>query len=334
MKDLPLVNGIAVKIPKSSLKRLSEEVLISRIENDNIIQPTGKKSSTPTVPQQTLQTVPWGISKIQGDMTYSLTTANTVKVGILDSGIELSHPDLINNIKGSFNTLKRNGSANDEYGHGTHVAGIIAASNNSIGVVGVAPQVDLFPIKILDNQGVGFSSDLIEGIDWAIKNGIQVLNMSFSVADSQTLHDAIIKANQAGIVQVASSGNSSSNSVEYPATYPEVISVSAIDENNQLSWFSSTGKVDICAPGSEVYSTYPGSYYATLSGTSMAAAHVTGVVALLFSLPLKSDLNGDGICTPDEIRQRLENTAIDLGSDGKDNIYGAGLVNAYDAVTK
>lgn len=334
IKDLPLVNGVVVTVPKNSGKELKDDKLISRIENDYIIEAAVKKSPEP-IPVQPIQTIPWGISKIEADKTLSLTTADAVKVGILDSGIDISHPDLINNIKGGFNTIKHSASFNDDNGHGTHVAGIIAATNNSIGVIGVAPQVDLYAIKVLDSNGNGYTSDLIEGINWSIINKIQVVNMSLSiVSDSQALHDAIIKANQAGIVQVAAAGNSSTSPVGYPAAYPEVISVSSTNENNELSTFSSTGKVDIAAPGSNIYSTFKGSTYLTLSGTSMSTPHISGTAALLLSIPSKVDFNGDGKITPEEVKQRMQLTATDLGAIGMDSQFGAGLVNAYSAITK
>lgn len=335
IKELPLVEGIAVQVSKNSLEGLIKDSQISRVEEDSRINISTKKTANqPSISQQPSQTIPWGISKIQADKTFDLAAANKIKVGVIDSGIELNHPDLVDNIKGGFNTIKHGDSYNDDYGHGTHVAGIIAANNNTIGVVGVAPQVELYAIKILDSNGNGYLSDLIEGIDWSIKKKLQVINMSFSLVDSQTLHDAIIKAYQAGIVEIAAAGNSYSNPVGYPAAYPEVISVSSTDENDQLSIFSSTGKVDIAAPGSNIYSTYKGSFYATESGTSMSAPHITGAVAVLLSVPNKVDINRDGIISSEEVKQRLQLTATDLGSVGMDSQFGAGLVNVYEAVTR
>jgi len=132
---------------------------------------------------------------------------------------------------------------------------------------------------------------------------------------------------------VAAAGNSS-GAVIYPAAYSEVIAVSATDKNNNLASWSSRGpQVDLATPGVDIYSTYLKGTYKTLSGTSMAAPHVTGTVVLLLSVSGKCDLDGNGICSPVEIQQRLEATATDLGVVGKDSLFGAGLVNAFAAVT-
>ncbi len=188
-------------------------------------------------------------------------------------------------------------------------------------------------MQLLNSQGSGYLSDVIEGLEWSMRNGIQVVNMSFGMStDSQSLHDAVSLVNQSGIVQIASAGNNYGSSVSYPAAYPEVISVSATDSNNQIAPFSNKGKVDLSAPGVSINSTYKGSTYQSMSGTSMAAPHVAGVTALLLSIPSKCDLNFDGVISPAEVQQRLENTAIDLGVAGKDEIYGSGLVDAYSAI--
>jgi len=332
IKKLDLVNGAVVYLTNKQKNALSIEGEIARIEDDVIISVSGKGSDVPTNTQPAQQ-VPWGILQIKADSVWLVTTADRVKVAVIDSGIDLSHPDLIDNIKGGYNTINPKKSANDDYGHGTHVAGIIAAENNSIGVVGVGPQIDLYAVKVLNSQGSGYVSDVIEGLDWSMKNGMQIINMSFGMpTDSQSLHDAISLVNQSGIVQIASAGNSYGGSVSYPAAYPEVISVSATDSSNQIAPFSSKGKVDLSAPGVSIFSTYKGSTYQTMNGTSMAAPHVTGVAALLLSVPSKCDLNYDGLVSPAEIKQRLENTAVDLGVSGKDGIFGAGLVNAYSAI--
>jgi subtilisin family serine protease len=163
---------------------------------------------------------------------------------------------------------------------------------------------------------------------------MQVVNMSLGTSqDVQSFHEAIVNAYNAGVVIVAAAGNTS-GTVSYPAAYPEVIAVSATDQNNQIASFSSRGpEVDLATPGVDIYSTYKGQSYATLSGTSMAAPHVTDAAALTIDTK-KCDLNLDGICTPAEVQQKLEQTAIDLGDVGKDNLYGSGLVNVYNALTK
>ena len=151
-------------------------------------------------------------------------------------------------------------------------------------------------------------------------------------ADVQSFHDAVIRANQKGIVQVAAAGNSG-GSVIYPAAYPEVIAVSATDQSDNLaSWSSRGSQIDLAAPGVNIYSTYKGQTYKTLSGTSMASPHVAGVAALVLSVTAKCDYDLNGSCSPAEVQKRLEGTAEDLGIGGRDNLYGAGLVDAENAV--
>lgn len=265
-------------------------------------------------------------------MVPYITTNSGIKVSIIDSGIDIIHPDLIASIKGGYNAISQESSYIDDYGHGTHVAGIIAATNNSIGVVGVSPNVSLYSVKVLDSTGSGYISDVIEGINWSITNGINIINLSLESADSESLHDAIIKAYESNIVIVAAAENNSSSSISYPSAYNEVISVSAIDSNNKIATFSSTGKVDVCAPGVNINSTYKDSTYVTMSGSSMAAPHVTGTVALILPRSTKSDLDGYGRISLDEVKKNLQSTCTDLGTPGMDSIYGAGLINAYSSV--
>jgi len=278
------------------------------------------------------QTLPWGIDRIDAELVWpGGNNANTMKVGIIDTGISSSHPDLQANIKGGINTIRPFKGWNDDNGHGSHVAGIIGALNNTSGVVGAAPQVDLYAIKVLNSAGSGYISDIIEGLDWAIANKMQIVNMSLGCnCPSVALSDAVKKVNQAGIVQVAAAGNSGS-AVIYPAAYPEVIAVSATDSSNNIASFSSRGpEVDIAAPGVSILSTYKGKNYATLSGTSMASPHVAGAVALLLNNPVDAsyDADNDGKWDPSEVLSKLQSTAMDLGVTGIDDLYGAGLLNA------
>jgi subtilisin family serine protease len=163
---------------------------------------------------------------------------------------------------------------------------------------------------------------------------MNVVNMSLGASsDIQSFHDAVIRAHDAGIVLVAAAGNDSGAAVSYPGAYPEVIAVSATDNTNTIAYFSSVGpEVDLAAPGVGIFSSYKGQTYATLSGTSMASPHVAGVAALLLSQPVKCDTDLSGTCSPSEVQSRLESTATDLGTAGKDSQYGSGLVNAWAAL--
>lgn len=216
------------------------------------------------------------------------------------------------------------------------MAGIIGAIDNTIGVIGVGPQIDLYAVKVLDRNGSGYLSDVIEGLDWAIQNKMQVVNMSLGTASNVlSFREAVQRVYQAGIVQVAAAGNSG-GAVSYPAAYPEVIAVSATDQNDVIASWSSRGpEVDLAAPGVNIYSTYKGQTYKTLSGTSMAAPHVTGTAALVLTTPVGIfDLDADAIWDPIEVENKLEATAEDLGTPGPDYLYGAGLVDAEKAVTQ
>ena len=262
-------------------------------------------------------------------------TGKGVKVALLDSGIDVSHNDL--EVAGGICTLPVEDCAvgtpySDDLGHGTHVAGIIAAKNNGIGTIGIAPDVELYSIKIIDKKNSGKTTDIIAGIEWAIKNNIEILNMSITTdKDDPALKLMIEKAYQSGMILVASAGNEEFgdliDSVQFPAKYANVIAVSAITQNKTRVFQSSIGpEVELAAPGNKIRSTYPvlldndgiRDGYKELSGTSMAAPHVVGVIALLKErLPEISNT---------KMRAILANTAEDLGVKGRDKEFGYGLV--------
>jgi subtilisin family serine protease len=338
LKNLDLVRAKAVWVPsRAAAARLAAHPAVLRVDDDVVVEALERggalaKAAGATQPAQIL---PWGIDRIDAELVWpGGNTADPVKVGIIDTGISNKHPDLLANVKGGVNTINPLKSWNDDNGHGSHVAGIVAALNNSVGVVGAGPATDLYAIKVLNASGSGYLSDVIEGIQWAIANHIQVINMSLGTAsDVGSLHDAVKAAKNAGIVVVAAAGNSG-GPVNYPAAYEEVIAVSAIDQNNMLASWSSRGpEVDLAAPGVSIYSTYKGTGYATLSGTSMAAPHVAGSAALVLNTPVGAyDANSNGQWDPDEVQKKLQDRAVDLGDAGFDNLYGWGLVNAFNAV--
>lgn len=326
IKPLPLVNGMSVYLPPQAKKALEGRPEIQRIDDDIIIEAIGKPAPAP----QPSQVTPWGIARVGAPSAWSITTGSDVKVAVVDTGIDLDHRDLTGNIKGQVNTINPLKTGNDDNGHGTHVAGTIAAINNSIGVIGVGPNIFLYAVKVLGKNGSGWLSDVIEGLGWCVDNGMQVVNMSLgSSSDSQSLHDAVNAVNAAGIIQAAAAGNDG-GAVIYPAAYPVVIAVSAIDNTDTAASWSSRGpEVDLAAPGAGILSTYNNGYYKTLSGTSMATPHVSGAAALALTTGVGVyDLDGDGIWDPDEVQNKLEATADDLGAVGKDDFYGAGVVRA------
>jgi subtilisin family serine protease len=335
LKHLDLIGARAVWLPsRAAAASLARHPAVLRVDDDVIVEALGRVLVQRTS-SQPAQVLPWGIDKIDAELVWpSGNTADPIKVGIIDTGISTKHPDLVANVKGGVNTINPFKSWNDDNGHGSHVAGIVAALNNTIGVVGGSPAADLYAIKVLNAAGSGYLSDVIEGIQWAVANGMKVINMSLGTAsDVQSLHDAVIAAKQAGVLAVAAAGNSG-GAVSYPAAYPEVIAVSATDQNNVIASWSSRGpEVDLAAPGVAISSTYKGTGYATLSGTSMAAPHVTAAAALVLNTPVGAyDLNGNGVWDPDEVQQKLQDRAVDAGDPGVDPLYGWGVVNAFSAV--
>lgn len=336
IKNLDLIGAKAVYLPSRAEATLARQPGVLRIDDDVVVEALirGGIAAKPARTQAP-EVLPWGINRIDAEKVWGITTGDPIKVAIVDTGIDVKHPDLKDNLKGGVSTVGYTRSYNDDNGHGTHVAGIAAAIDNTIGVIGVGPKIDLYAVKVLDRRGSGYLSDVIEGLDWAIANGMQVVNMSLGTAsDVQSFRDAVARVNAAGITQVAAAGNTG-GAVIYPAAYPEVIAVSATDNTDTIASWSSRGpEIDLAAPGVNIYSTYKGSTYKTLSGTSMAAPHVTGVAALVLTQTVECDVNFNGTCSPAEVKLRLEATAEDLGTVGQDDLYGSGLVDAEKAVMK
>ncbi|HEY5518304.1 MAG TPA: S8 family serine peptidase, partial [Cellulomonas sp.] len=277
---------------------------------------------------------------------WKTTTGSTgIRVAILDTGADLSNPDLAGlHVAGTYNTVATlpDNAANPAYhtttvtdgaGHGTHVLGTIAAqTNNGIGVAGIAPGVSVLVVKVLGNDGSGSSTWVNDGIEWAISHGANIISMSLGAVQSPSscaaYYPSTDDAYAAGVAVVAAAGNAGTTSYSLPASCPHVLSVASVNGSNVHSSFSqSNSEVDVAAPGESIYSTYPaalGHTYLQLSGTSMATPHVAGVAALVES--------ARGAMTPDELTSVLEGTATDLGPAGRDDAYGYGLVRADAAV--
>lgn len=321
LKELPLVNALVARIPIDGkvIEELGLHPDIRVIEDDFEVH-TVKLPAGPI--RQEKQVVPWGVKRIGAPEAWRVASGEKVKVAVLDTGLDAGHPDLAANVRGTQNIKFPGWRAGDGNGHGTHVAGIIAALNNSVGVVGVAPRAEIYGVKIFNRQGNGYISDIIAGLDWALKNKMQVVNMSFGTSrPSQALEEAVRKCVQAGMVMVAAAGNEGrDDSVLYPARYPGVIAVSAIDKKDNLASFSSRGpEVTVVAPGVDILSTYPGGKYRTMSGTSMACPHVAGVAALV--------LSRNGHISSRQVAQVISGTATRLpGLTPAEQ--GAGLINA------
>ena len=242
-----------------------------------------------------------------------------MKVAVVDTGIDFRHPDLAPNYKGGWNAIVSTATPLDDQGHGTHVSGTIAAVKDLKGVVGVAPSVDLYGVKVLDKNGSGQYSWVVAGIEWAVMNGMDVINMSLGGGSgTEALRQIMIKSKEMGVAVVCAAGNDS-GPVNYPAKYPEAIAVSASDSSDKIAYFSSRGpEIVVIAPGVNVYSTRKGGGYTTMSGTSMACPHTAGLAALAV---------GAGVHGSDAVRAALKAAATPLP--GLTPVQqGAGLVNA------
>lgn len=271
----------------------------------------------------------WGLRKIRAPLAWNRARGGGARIAVLDSGVATGHPDLRKKISGRYNTDTRTQAVGDQYGHGTHVAGIAAAStDNRIGVAGTCPGCRLLAVK-LDGDGLITTTDLVRGINWAIGRRADVINLSLGGGGfSRPEADAVAKAWRRGVVIVAAAGNERTNRRTYPAAYRQVIAVAATTRSDARARYSNYGSwVDVAAPGGTsgtggIYSTLPSGRYGYLSGTSMAAPFVSGVAGLLASQDLPNT----------RIRRKIQSTAADLGPRGKDPYYGHGRVDAAAAV--
>ncbi|MDD2421224.1 MAG: S8 family peptidase [Heliobacteriaceae bacterium] len=296
--------------------------------------PAGQTTLYPVTIHRIMQRVPgqvsdYGVRLINAPAIWKKTKGEGIKVAIIDSGIDQRHPDLQANIKGGYNFITKTIQFNDENGHGTHVAGIIAGVDNGIGIVGVAPQAAIYALKVLDENGEGLEKHVIEAIEWSITNKMDVLNLSFgSNKPNPKLRQALEKAYTAGILSVAAAGNDATSTkadtIDYPGRWSDVvITVAAVDRQGKRAAFSSQGS-DLClaAPGVNILSTYPKNRYVRMSGTSMAAPHISGAIALIQAYALKK---GGEKYSPAKVRSVLFRHALDLGKPGKDVDYGYGF---------
>ncbi|CAM3114913.1 S8 family peptidase [Paenibacillus sediminis] len=255
------------------------------------------------------QSIPWGVKQIRAPQTWSTSTGYQVKIGVIDTGVDFNHPDLRNSLARGINLINRTMLPYDDNGHGTHISGTIAAANSTQGMIGIAPRATIYPVKAFDYNGSAFVSDIILGIEWCVRNQVNIINMSFGMKTrSRALLDVVKKAYHAGIVIVASSGNDRKKySIDYPARYPQTISVGATDKYRRIASFSNRGPfVDIYAPGDKIISCWNHSKYNEMSGTSMATSHVSGAIALLLA-------QRPGL-TPAEIKNLLLRSASSLKS--------------------
>lgn len=340
-----IIPAIAASIPEAALKGVAHNPHVLSIEPDDAVYAVDTELNNS-----------WGVKRIGAGDVHASTTPNTgagIKIGIIDSGINYTHPDLDGVYAGGYDFVQNDNDPMDVYGHGTHVAGTACAEDNSFGVVGVAPNCALYALRVLNDDGVGSWSKIIAAMDWAVANDLQVVNLSLGSAKNpgMAVKMAFDNAEAAGLVIAAAAGNSGNatgrgNSIIYPAKFTSVIAVGATDSADKRASFSSTGsELELVAPGVSVLSTWSDStsasnpqpicvdsvcYYKYGSGTSMASPHVAGVAALVLASGIV-DINGNGRVN-DEVRQKMNTTAEDLWMPGRDAQYGYGLVNASAAV--
>ena len=322
----PFINVIAASVPESAIQGLSHNPNITYVEPDAEAHIMGHATSLNTEYQNS-----WGVNHIEADVVHSYNKGTGIRVCVVDTGIDYTHPDLNDNYVTGWDFVNGDAFPFDDNGHGTHVSGTIAAELNGEGVVGVAPEADLIVAKVLNSAGSGSYSNVIAGINWCASNSAKVISMSLGGSSgSDALKTAVDTAYGKDILVVAAAGNSGNkagknDSVGYPAKYDSVIAVAATDANNKRASWSSTGpKVEISAPGVSIKSTLLGGGYTTMSGTSMATPHVSGVAALMWK--------DDGSLSSAQVRNILDSTALELGASGRDNLYGYGLVRANFAV--
>ena len=225
----------------------------------------------------------WNLKNIGADKAHNITRGNGIKVGIIDTGADYTHPEIsscFSKEKG-YNFVDNNEDPKDGHSHGTHVSGTVAGVRT-----GVAPEVQLYALKVLNDEGFGSSFDVLRGVEWSIKHNLDVINLSLGSAQySQASQDIYLHAYKNGINVVAAAGNDGNHSYNYPAAYEGVISIPAVDKDNRRAYFSNINDMnDIAAPGVSIYSCVPGNKYDIFNGTSMATPHITGSCALVKSI--------------------------------------------------
>ena len=283
--------------------------------------------------------IDWGTKLIGADKAWKKYRGKGIKVGIIDTGIDYFHSDLKDNLIRCKSFIDDTDGFDSNF-HGTHVAGISCGADNGTGIVGVAPEAEIYSAKIFNSNGQTSATAEQRALEWLASENVHVINMSYGglypvdmpgVKESlQKYHDCIKAVANAGIILVAAAGNSGNpkdtlDRISWPARFPEVFAVGAICQELQRAGFSSTGDLlDFAMPGVDVYSCYPGNQWARYSGTSMATPYLTGCIALLQEYALKT--KGSRF-TYEEIKRELIKYAIDLGVEGVDPETGYGMVN-------
>jgi type VII secretion-associated serine protease mycosin len=336
--------------PQATLRRLSQDPNIESAElTQRMARPRTPKRSQPVEILATtfgsgsgrdpLRNQQWGLDKVEADAAWKVTRgAPNVVVAVVDSGVDPNHPDLRDKLVPGWSAIGGSHNIKDEDGHGTHCAGVATAiAGNGMGISGIAPNVKLMPIRVLDAKGEGEDKDIAAGVIWASNHGASVISMSVgSLSASRVLKDAIAYAQKKNVLVVAAMGNDGNNKPNFPAQYKGVMAVGATDAKDNLAEFSNTGNwISVTAPGVDILSTMPtyrvtsnedgtSQGYAKEDGTSMATPLVAGLAALVRSR--WPELSAE------QVRQTIEATATDLGPKGVDTRFGHGRINARRAL--
>lgn len=322
--EMEPLDTLVVEISEGDL--LSEAMEYYRNQPEVEYVETDQPGSLDLIPNDPFfSTYQWGPQKINAPQAWDVTMGSSdVTIAIVDSGVEADHPDLGGRVVKGYDFVENDWEPQDEYGHGTHVAGIAAAStNNGIGIAGIAPHSKILAIRVFNNESdPGYSSFFAQGIVHAVDSGADVINCSFGINQpSRTLEKAVRYAWKKGAVIVGTAGNEPTSKPRYPAAYKPAISVANTDPNDEKAADSNYGNwVDIAAPGTDILSTIFGGQYYPVSGTSMSAPHVAGVAALLASQGYNNK----------EIRHIILETADPIPGTG--TYWSAGRLNAEQAV--
>lgn len=272
-------------------KGRSTEALVQALNNSGLVEYAEPDfiATADWTPSDTSFSSQWGPQKVSAPAAWDVTKgSSSVVIAVVDTGVDLNHPDLSGKIQTTYayNFVSNTTNAQDDNGHGTHVAGIAAAAtNNARGIAGMCPSCLIMPVKVLNSAGSGTYSAIANGVRWAADHGAKVINLSLGgTAGDATLQSAIDYANSKGVLLACAAGNSGTTTINYPAYYSSCVAVASTDSSDNASTFTTRGSwVDTSAPGTSIYSTYWNDTYATLSGTSMATPHVAGLAGLLFS---------------------------------------------------
>ena len=353
IKPMSIINAVAANVTPAVLASLIERSDVSTVELDAIYtigqsETSSVETEASTAQESTASTNAWGVDKIGAPAVWQQgITGKGITVAVVDTGVDATHPDLDDlddnpsttdpKVIGWIDYINSKSSPYDDHGHGTHVSGTISGTGANGIQTGVAPGTNLIVAKVFDSDGSGYLSDCILGFQWAVTNNARIISFSggSSVHDT-AFADTINNVVAAGVIPVVAAGNDgpTSSTINCPGDELNSCTVGATDSSDEIAYFSSRGPVtlddqtyvkpDVSAPGVDVTSTIPGGEYADWSGTSMATPHVSGTAALI--------LEENPTMKPAAVKEKLEKTSVDLGSSGKDNDYGSGRINAYNAV--